>query len=103
MSHIKRRTSTHIMESPSKELFKSLIPTEWVIRELSPDYGIDLSIEVFEFIDGKRKICETLGEFLYVQLKSVEKVKVTKETVKSVQNVSKVGRWIEDNSVSKGD
>ena len=99
MAHVKRRTSTHIMESRSKELVKSLIPAEWVIRELSPDYGIDLIVEVFEFIDKDRRICETLGEFLCVQLKSVQQVKVSRETVASVQNVAKVGSWIEDNSV----
>jgi hypothetical protein len=84
------------METDSEALVKSLLPRQWVTRKFSPDYGIDLIIEVFEYVDKEKEVCETLGEFLFVQLKSVKKVKIAKEKVYAVYNVAKVGTWIED-------
>ena len=73
----KRRVSQHVMEEASYLIIKKHIPKEWVIREFNkPDYGIDLVIELFEKID--EDISETLGEFIYVQVKSVQQLEIKK-------------------------
>ena len=57
-----KRPKQHIIETSSKKAFESLLPDKWVIRPLSPDYGIDYIVELFE--DNK-----STGKFFYVQLK----------------------------------
>jgi len=84
----KQRVSQHIMEDASYHIIKELIPKEWVIREFNrPDYGIDLIIELFEKIDDKTY--ETLGEFIYVQVKSSEQLPISTEKIYRVGNVAK--------------
>lgn len=72
MRYTKKRVFQHIMEDRSIRIVRELLPDEWVVREYKPDYGIDLTIELFEFIDEERKIAATLGETLFVQVKSTE-------------------------------
>lgn len=52
---------------------RSKLPSHWVLREYRPDYGLDYSLEVFKEADtgGKFPTYETLGEHLFIQLKSV--------------------------------
>jgi len=90
----KQRVLQHIMEDKSYEIIKSQIPKHWVIREFNrPDYGIDLVIELFEIID--ENVAETLGEFIYVQVKSVKSIETKQEKIYEVGNVAK-GVWTED-------
>lgn len=94
MARKKQRVRQHIMEDESYEIIKDLIPKEWVIREFNrPDYGIDLVIELFNKVDDKSY--ETLGEFIYVQVKSTETIPVTSERIYGVGNVAK-GKWKQD-------
>lgn len=96
MVNRKKRVFQHEMESESYKIVNKIIPKEWVIREFNrPDYGIDLVIELFERID--EKYSETLGEFIYVQVKSVKNIEIVKEKIFSVANVAK-GTWKEDKS-----
>jgi hypothetical protein len=84
------------MEDESYQIIKKHIPKEWVIREFNrPDYGIDIVIELFNKIDDE--ISETLGEFIYVQVKSVNNITVVNENIFNVGNVAK-GIWKEDKS-----
>lgn len=89
MANRKRRSIQQIMEEKSLEILRRNIPEEWVIHDYRPDYGIDLVIEIFEYIDSKRKVAETLGEQIFVQVKAVEKAKLTKFKVFSRKNVEK--------------
>ncbi len=92
----KKRSFQHIMEDDSYSLIKKYIPKDWVIREFNkPDYGIDIVIELFDRINSDYS--ETLGEFLFVQVKSIEEVKIKKEKIYSTKNVAKI-RWEEDKS-----
>ncbi|RYE59680.1 MAG: DUF4365 domain-containing protein [Sphingobacteriales bacterium] len=96
MARKKQRTFQHIMENESYEIIRSHLPKEWVIREFNnPDYGVDLVIELFEKID--QNISETLGEFLYIQVKSTKKIAIETEKIYAVGNVAK-GIWKEDKS-----
>ena len=89
MAHTKRRVRQHIMEDQSYIILKGLIPEEWAVHEYRPDYGIDLVIEIFKFIDDKREAADTLGELFFIQLKSVKEMKIQKITVRSRENVEK--------------
>lgn len=94
MTRKKQRVLQHIMEDKSYEIIKRQIPKHWVIREFNrPDYGIDLVIELFEIID--EDIAETLGEFIYVQVKSVREIESKIEKIFEVGNVAK-GVWTEN-------
>ena len=96
MARRKQRVRQHIMEDESYEIINKFIPKSWVIREFNrPDYGIDLVIELFENINDK--VAETLGEFIFVQVKSVKKVDKVKEILYPVDNVAK-SRWKEEKS-----
>ncbi|WP_420583250.1 DUF4365 domain-containing protein [Reichenbachiella sp.] len=90
----KQRVLQHVMEDKSYEIIKRQIPDHWVIREFNrPDYGIDVVIELFDKIS--EDVAETLGEFIYVQVKSVKSIDIKKETIYDVGNVAK-GAWSEN-------
>jgi hypothetical protein len=77
------------MESESAKLVRNVLPKEWVIREYKPDYGVDLSVEVFKYVDEKETVAETLGETFFVQLKSVATTEISTARVYSRGNVAK--------------
>ncbi|WP_126652204.1 DUF4365 domain-containing protein [Chryseobacterium aureum] len=60
-----KRPTQHVTETISQRIFEDLIPVEWVIREIKPDYGIDYLIEVF-------KSGQSTGITFFVQLKGSE-------------------------------
>jgi hypothetical protein len=60
------RPRSHQLETESKWEFTSVIPSRWVFREASPDYGIDGQIEVFDQ-DNK-----ATGLMFLVQLKGTD-------------------------------
>jgi len=62
MATMPRRTPEHVTEELSRRAFREVIPAEWVIREPTPDYGIDLSVEIFDQ-------AQTTGMEFKVQLK----------------------------------
>ena len=37
-----------MIEDESEQRFRDAVPLEWVVRRLSPDYGIDLTTEIFD-------------------------------------------------------
>ncbi|WP_415528757.1 DUF4365 domain-containing protein [Gluconacetobacter sp.] len=82
----KQRSDTHLQEASSEDIVRSHIPEEWCIRKLHPDYGVDLSIEVFE---RKNDGIPTMGEFLYIQLKSTKKLRRKSVTLRERLNVEK--------------
>ena len=89
MAHTKRRVRQHIMEDQSYLVLKALLPEEWAVHEYRPDYGIDLVIEIFKFIDDTREAADTLGELFFVQLKSVKQTEIHKLKLRSRGNVEK--------------
>lgn len=80
-----------MMEDDSRTLFLSKLPREWVVHEYKPDYGIDLALELFSPEDPKDGAADTLGEHLFVQLKSVAKSEAKTIRVFSRGNVAKGG------------
>jgi hypothetical protein len=89
LAHRKRRVFQHIMADNSIKFIKEYLPDEWVVREYSPDYGIDIVVEIFEYVDEKQEICEALGEMFFAQVKSVKKTEISKLNVYPRSNVEK--------------
>lgn len=87
----KIKSKSHIIECKSLEIIKNLLPEYWTIREYKPDYGLDLSVEIFETTKDKAgDTCfETLGEHFFIQVKGTEKVVKTVKRIKSEYNVEK--------------
>ncbi|TKC08383.1 DUF4365 domain-containing protein [Pedobacter polaris] len=69
------RTQNHIIEEESRLFFKSLLPSMWVCRDKSEDYGIDCEVEIF---DEKGNLT---GLVFWVQLKGTASndIKVTQQ------------------------
>lgn len=42
------RPRSHTLEDESRRAFAALLPSEWVVRSLPSDYGIDEQVEVFD-------------------------------------------------------
>jgi hypothetical protein len=42
------RPRSHTLEAESRRAFGALLPSEWVIRPLESDYGIDEHVELFD-------------------------------------------------------
>jgi len=84
----KKRVASHIAESDSLKVVKGVIPSHWVIRDYRPDYGLDLSIEVFRKIEGEQD-SETLGEHFFVQVKGVRNARMSQYRIKARYNVEK--------------
>lgn len=87
----KQRSLNQIKEDISIRLLREKLPQEWVVHSYGSDYGIDCVIELFDFIDEKKKIVETLGENFFVQLKASDCIKYTNRRAYSRGNVAKGG------------
>lgn len=66
MANGKVRSQTHLIDQRAILHIRQNLPEGWVVRELSPDYGIDLDVELFVKEHGQ---VVTLGEHLYMQVK----------------------------------
>jgi hypothetical protein len=82
----KERVDAHLSEDVSEAVVKKHLPSEWVMRKLHPDYGVDVSIEVFERVSTK---IPTMGEFLFVQLKSTSNLLESVLKIRERGNVEK--------------
>ena len=97
----KRRVLSHITGESGIQIIKRLLPEEWVIREYTPDYGIDIDVELFVPYKGNFL---TSGEHIYFQVKTTETVKIGKRKVYERDNVEKghtIGKLYKDIKVVK--
>jgi len=85
----KRRSFQQMMEEDSGKILRGALPRHWVIHEYTPDYGIDGTIEIFEFVDEDELYAETLGETILFQLKSVQLCNARWVDLPSRMNVEK--------------
>lgn len=77
------------MEDGSDAILRSLMPAEWVLRPYKPDYGLDFALELFDYVDAEQKMAETLGEHVFIQLKSVLRTEIEPVKVYGRGNVAK--------------
>jgi hypothetical protein len=96
----KQRIASHLGEEESRKIIRAIFPEQWVIRDFDkPDYGIDLVFELFKHIDGERRIYETLGEYIFIQVKSIVKPRFVSQKYHPVLNVAKAD-YREDKTIS---
>jgi len=63
-----RRPKQHIIDTQAQSILRQSLPAEWVVRQITPDYGIDYEIEIVE--NGL-----LTGVTFYVQLKGTQSPK----------------------------
>lgn len=81
----KKRPDTHIIGERGVSILKDCLPAEWVVREYHPDYGIDLSVELFEHEAPHI----TKGAHLFFQVKATEHFDKASLNIKNRSNVEK--------------
>ena len=88
----KKRTIAHIKGETGVQVLKKHLPAEWVPREYVPDYGIDLSIELFSPTEGGYV---TKGEHVFFQVKATDSVEKVPYKIYPRMNVEKEiwGSW----------
>ena len=64
----KKRSENQITGESGIDILRALLPEEWVIREYTADYGIDLDVELFE--KCSEKVYITKGEHVLFQVKT---------------------------------
>lgn len=67
-----RRPRTHQLETESRMAFSVSLPSYWVFRDLTPDYGLDGIVEIFDN-EG-----QSTGNLFFVQLKATDKIALDK-------------------------
>jgi Domain of unknown function (DUF4365) len=88
----KRRNQQHLTDEQGSRLLQSCLPHSWVLRPYRPDYGLDYSLELFKRVEnsaGQKNTFETLGEHLFVQLKSTASTTVRTLKIFGRYNVEK--------------
>lgn len=92
MADAKKQSQQHIIDREGEKLLRAKLPQHWLLRDYRPDYGLDFTIETFKTgvaAEGKLKTYETLGEHVFVQLKSVAEPTPSLLTLYSRGNVEK--------------
>lgn len=89
----KKRPFSHIKGDRGVEILKQYLPEEWVVRVYTPDYGIDLSVELFSnYEDG----FITEGEHIFFQVKGTERLEKCTLSINGRYNVEKEHRTDEE-------
>ncbi len=70
-----KRPRNHQLEAESRRAFRNAIPSNWVVRDKTDDYGIDAEVEIFDELNN------STGHIFYVQLKATDKAEL-KEALK---------------------
>ena len=65
----KIRNPNHITDTRALMFLRNSFPPEWISRDVSPDYGIDMDLELFGYENDK---CVTLGEHVFLQVKGTD-------------------------------
>lgn len=69
MPNGKIQSESHLIDKKAIQILENIFPIEWIKRTMSPDYGIDIDLELFDKENGK---CITLGEHLFLQIKGTK-------------------------------
>lgn len=92
MANAKQRAEQHLIDQEGERLLRSKLPRHWILREYRPDYGLDFTVEAFrtgQAVKDRPTTYETLGEHVFVQLKSVATPEVKPLSVFNRRNVEK--------------
>lgn len=91
MAVAKKQSEQHLIDAEGQQLLRKQLPRHWVLREYRPDYGLDFALEVFapQKNEGKHPTYETLGEHIFIQLKTVQSTATKPLQLYERQNVEK--------------
>ena len=64
-----KRPDSHKLEDKSRNKLRSIIPSNWIFRDIVPDYGLDALIEIFDESSD-----QGTGLQFYTQIKAKEKI-----------------------------
>lgn len=88
----KMQGEQQLIDAVGQNLLRSVLPSHWILREYRPDFGLDFALELFEArdadIDGPAGM-QTLGEHIFIQLKSVRSPNPRMVSVPERGNVQK--------------
>ncbi len=104
MARAKMQSEQHLIDDAGVDLLKSKLPRHWILRPYRPDYGLDFALEVFktrEADDDGPAGAETLGEHIFIQLKSVAKGETKPLALYSRTNVEKSAEALTDEKVAE--
>lgn len=62
------RSPPHVLEYESRQAFRNLLPSAWIVRDKEPDYSIDMEVQIVE--GGK-----VTNKVIWVQIKATESIK----------------------------
>lgn len=85
----KKRSFAHIKGESGVAILKEHFHKEWVVREYTPDYGIDMSVELFTPYDTG---FITTGEHIFFQVKATDKLEKMNLSVPPRYNVERCQR-----------
>jgi hypothetical protein len=88
----KKQTEQHLIDEQGQQLLRARLPRHWRLREYRPDYGLDFALELFAEPKSQEKgplTYETLGEHLFIQLKTVESAEIKPLSIYARGNVEK--------------
>ncbi len=86
-----QRIDTHISESVSFNALSSVLPKEWIVRELTErDYGVDLYVEL---VEKKGKVT---GDLVALQVKSANSVQFNDKGIFTYGGIKKstINYWL---------
>ena len=92
----KKRPIAHIKGETGVQVLKRHLPREWVPREYVPDYGIDLSVELFSPAEGGYV---TKGEHVFFQVKATDSIEKVPYKIYPRMNVEKEYRGVSGESI----
>ncbi|MGB2981975.1 MAG: DUF4365 domain-containing protein, partial [Candidatus Zixiibacteriota bacterium] len=69
-----KRTKEHVLEKESALALEALLPSEWILRNMKPDYGLDKELTIVEGEDVTNKV-------VWLQLKAIEKLKPDQKSI----------------------
>lgn len=101
MSGAKKQSEQHLIDRAGQDLLRSKLPKHWVLREYRPDYGLDFALETFQTAvqAGKSQTYETLGEHIFIQLKSVTSAETSPLRIYGRGNVEKAPEQLQKDDV----
>ena len=85
------RPPQHVTQTESFNILAQTIPSQWIIRDISPDYGLDKSIEV---VDGQK----VTGKEVLVQVKGTNAIDLKDGYVSFNIEVDKLKYYLERES-----
>ncbi len=83
-----KRPKAHEIDEEAQRVFRSAVPSGWVIREQRPDYGIDYVVEIFEEE-------HSTGLQFAIQLKGTQSVRIAGGTARFQIEVDHLAYYVD--------